>query len=159
MTIDKQKWKKSLIRCGIIAVTAWIIFRFLFQPMLISGSSMSPTYPDKGFTFSCPWLLWVSPPERGDVAVFSMAGRRVYLLKRILAFEGETVEWRNGSLYINDKLQSEPYTTMTNNTWNSPPEKVAPGKLYVMGDNRAMSMEEHVGGQISSKRLSGKPLW
>lgn len=152
-------WKKRLLRLTGIAVSAWLIFRFLFQPMLISGSSMVPTYPDKGFTFSCPWLLWFSPVKRGDVCVFSMAGRKVYLLKRVLAVAGDTVEWRQGYLYINGKQQSEPYTGDLNTSWNLPPEKVEDGKYYVMGDNRTMPMEEHVGGQISIKRLAGKPLW
>lgn len=159
MKFDKTEWKKTLIRLGIITIAAWILFRFLFQPMLISGSSMIPAYPDKGFTFSCPWLLWLSPVKRGDVAVFSMAGRKVYLLKRVLAFEGETVEWRKGQLYINGRHQPEPYVSDINISWNIPPEKVEQGKLYVMGDNRSMSIDEHVGGQISRKRLAGKPLW
>lgn len=159
MIFNKEKWKKPLIRITVIAVSAWIVFRFLFQPMIISGNSMSPAYPDKGFTLSCPWLLWFAPAKRGDVAVFSMAGRQVYLLKRILAFEGETVEWRKGKLYIDGKHHPEPYASEINESWNFPPEKVEPGKLYVMGDNRSMPMEQHVGGLISEKRLKGKPLW
>ena len=157
----KVQWKNRIFRLVCIAVGAWIVFRFLFQPMVISGSSMMPTYADKGVTFSCPWLLWFSPAKRGDVCVFSMAGRKVYLLKRILAMEGDTVEWRRGRLYINGKEQAEPYTAggNVNCDWTLPPEKVEPGKYYVMGDNRTMPIEEHVGGQISTKRLAGKPLW
>ena len=80
------------------------------------------------------------------------------LLKRIVAFEGETVEFHNGDLYIDGKLLDEPYVKYVSD-WNLPPRKVKKGNVYVVGDNRSMPIEQHQFGQVAKDRIYGAPLW
>ena len=80
------------------------------------------------------------------------------LLKRIVALAGETVEFRDGVLYVDGKARSEPYV-LYKSSWTLPPREVAPGHVYVVGDNRRMPMEQHKFGQVAVSRIIGRPLW
>ena len=80
------------------------------------------------------------------------------LLKRVVAFEGETVEFRNGDLYINGIRIEEPYVKYACD-WNLPPRKVKKDHIYVVGDNRSMPIEQHKFGQVAKDRIYGAPLW
>lgn len=86
------------------------------------------------------------------------SGEKIMLLKRIIALEGEKVEFRNGALYINDKSIYEPYVKYPCD-WNLAPRIVEKGKVYVVGDNRSMHIDLHDFGQVSISRIVGKPLW
>lgn len=80
------------------------------------------------------------------------------LLKRAVALEGERVEFRNGKLFVDEREMDEPYVRYPCH-WNLPPRKVEKDCLYVVGDNRNMSIENHFFGQASMKRIVGVPLW
>jgi signal peptidase I len=80
------------------------------------------------------------------------------LLKRIVALEGERIEFRDGKLLIDGKEMEEPYVRYPFQ-WNLPPRQVEKGNVYVVGDNRKMPMETHLFGQTSIERIMGVPLW
>lgn len=86
------------------------------------------------------------------------AGNRVMLLKRIVALEGEQVEFRNGRLFVNGQLIDEPYVVYPCD-WNLQPRHVEKDSVYVVGDNRNMPMERHYFGQAAIRRVIGVPLW
>jgi len=87
-----------------------------------------------------------------------LAGSKVMLLKRVVALEGERVEFRQGKLFVDEKEMDEPYIHYSCN-WNLPPRQVEKDSVYVVGDNRNMPMENHLFGQASVKRIVGVPLW
>ncbi len=76
------------------------------------------------------------------------------LLKRIIALPGETVAFRQGLLYVNGIQVEEPYVHYRSD-WNLAPRKVAPGHVYVVGDNRGTSMTRHRFGQVVMDRIVG----
>jgi signal peptidase I len=76
------------------------------------------------------------------------------LLKRIVALQGETIEFRKGLLYVNGNLIEEPYIHHRFE-WELPPRKVAPGHVYVVGDNRETPMGRHRFGEINMNRIVG----
>jgi signal peptidase I len=80
------------------------------------------------------------------------------LLKRVVALEGEWVEFRDGKLLINSKELDEPYLHYPCN-WNLSPRHVEVNCVYVVGDNRNMPMENHYFGQTPIRRIMGVPLW
>ena len=85
-------------------------------------------------------------------------GDRVMLLKRIVAGEGDVVEFRNGTLLVNGEPKLEPYVKFNQGGWNLPPRKVSAGYVYVVGDNRGMPIEQHKFGQIRKSRIQGTLL-
>ena len=154
--IPKLK-KGFFLRMGIVALSAFVICKWLLIPCVIDGESMMPTYDRRGFTFCKKWSFWFSSPERGDIVIVEYIDG-TYLLKRIVALEGDTVEFRNGTLFVNDIEVDEPYVRYASN-WNLPPRTVKSGKCYVIGDNRSQRLSEHIFGQTDITRVKGKPLF
>lgn len=147
-----------LIRAGFIALFAYLLFGYLLTPFCIKGHSMEPTYQNGSFNFCWKLRYWVSPPRRGDVVVIRFAGQRVMLLKRVIALEGEEIEFRGGALFINGKETDEPYLSSPYH-WNLPPRRVEADSVYVVGDNRSGLIQNHYMGQTSLARILGGPLW
>jgi signal peptidase I len=100
----------------------------------------------------------ISKPKRYDVVVVRFAGSKVMLLKRVVALEGEQVEFRDGKLLVDGKAIEEPYVRYACN-WNLSPRQVEKDCVYVVGDNRSMPIENHYFGRASMKRIMGVPLW
>jgi len=150
---------RLLKRLAFLVVFCLLFFGFVCRPCVIQGESMRPTYGGFGFTFCWKPIYWVTKPKRGDVAILRMVGNKVLLLKRIIALEGDTVEFRDGQLYLNGEKAEEPWDTLGPCNWNLPPRKVEPGHVYVVGDNRSMDIDEHIFGQIPASRILGMPLW
>jgi signal peptidase I len=147
-----------LIRVFLVSLCAYLFFGFVCIPFTIQGISMEPTYPDGGVNFCWRLRYLFSEPERHDVVAVRFAGRRVMLLKRVVAQEGEQVEFRAGRLYVNGKEMEEPYVRFPCN-WNLSARRVEKDCVYVVGDNRSMPIENHHFGQTSKIRIIGVPLW
>ena len=118
---------------------------------------MEPNYRDGSINFCWKWHT-ASKPARHQVVAVRFAGTKVMLLKRVLAFEGERVEFRQGKLFVDEKEIDEPYVRYPC-SWDLPPRQVEKDFVYVVGDNRSMPIENHVFGQTSIKRIVGVPLW
>lgn len=146
------------IRIAVLAVSTWLVGMFWLRPMVVDGESMEPTYAAHGFNVCVLTAYRSRPPARGDVVVLKYGGTRYMLLKRVLAFEGETVVFSNGVCVVDGRALDEPYL-VKNSGWNVPPRTVKPGNVYVMGDNRSVPFEVHVGGEIALARVAGRPLW
>ncbi|PID60398.1 signal peptidase I [candidate division KSB3 bacterium] len=146
------------IRLVLVALGAYLFFSHIIVPVRLQGASMEPSYHDGSRHFFWRPAFWWSEPQRGDVVLVRLAGSRVMLLKRIVATSGETVEFRNGRLFVDGALQEEPYVRLPC-SWNLPVRTVAAGHVYVIGDNRSMPIEQHDFGQTSHKRLGGRLLW
>ncbi len=147
-----------ILRIAVIALAAYLFFGFVCRPGFVKGSSMEPTYHNFTMLFYSPLALKATALKRGDVVTVRYGSDRMLLLKRVLAFEGELVEFRNGTLYINGILQEEPYVKYPC-SWTIRPLIVQKGKVYVAGDNRSMPAEQHVFGQVDYDLLRGKALW
>lgn len=147
-----------IIRLFVIAAVTYAVGKWALRPMAIDGASMEPTYARSGFMVGNLLAYVNSPPRRGDVVLLRYGGSKWFLLKRLIAFEGETVEFRDGTCLVDGKPLDEPYV-VHNARWTEPPRKVRPGNVYVMGDNRGVRFESHVGGEISASRIAGRPLW
>ena len=149
---------RFLIRVCFVAISAYLFFGYVLIPIRIQGTSMEPTYRNGGMNFCWKLRYLFSKPERHDVVAVRFAGNRVMLLKRVVALEGEHIEFRDGRLFVDGKNLPEPYVVHPCN-WNLPPRRVEKGCVYVVGDNRNMPIEHHYFGQTSAKRIIGVPLW
>ena len=146
-----------LVRLITIIAGGYVIFNFVLIPQFINGASMEPTYFRKGFNFCWRGKYLFSQPKHGDVVIIKFT-RETSLLKRIIALPGDTLHIQDGELYLNGKTQKEQYVKKKCD-WNLPLRKVKAGHVYVIGDNRSMSMQRHIFGEVSQKRINGAPLW
>lgn len=147
-----------LIRIVLVALSAFFFFGQICLPLRIKGYSMEPTYHNGNVNFLWKLRYVFSKPRRQDVVAVRFAGNRVMLLKRVVAVEGEMVEFQNGRLYVDGEKIEEPYVRYPCN-WNLSPRQVEKDCVYVVGDNRSMPLEDHIFGQTSIKRILGVPLW
>jgi signal peptidase I len=147
-----------LPRLVLVALCAYGFFGYVCIPAVARGRSMEPTYPDGSLLFCCRPKVWFGTPKRGDVVMVRFAGTHIMLLKRIVALPGETLAFVDGKLLIDGEPLDEPYVKTTCD-WQLPPRQVAPGHVYVIGDNRGMPMDEHRFGSVPINRIVGDPLW
>ena len=119
---------------------------------------MEPTYHTGDVNFCWRPTYLFSNPKHHDIVAVRFAGQKIMLLKRVVALEGETVEFLNGELFINGKKLHEPYVTYPCN-WNLPPRTVKKEHVYVVGDNRNVPIQKHDFGQTQLNRIIGALLW
>lgn len=147
-----------LLRVAVLAILAFLFFRYICRPAWTNGKSMLPTYQEREFLFYWQPAYWFSNPKRGDVVVIRVAGNSIFLLKRVVALAGDTVEFREGKLLINGIPSRNEWDALTPCDWNLPPRTVEEGCVYVVGDNRSMPIGQHEFGQVEQRRISGKPI-
>ncbi len=152
----KLDWKFGVRLC-IIAVTVWCIGSFWLMPCFINGRSMQPTYDSVGFNLCNKLKYRKSGVKHGDIVVLRYVDNK-YFLKRVIALEGETVEFRKGKLFRNGAVVEEEYVKLPCD-WDMMPVTVRKGTIFVVGDNRSMPISQHQFGMISTVRITGAPLW
>ncbi len=147
----------SIIWAGVAAL---FLIHFVVRSFYIPSESMLPTLQVDDYILVNKLVYRISDPVRGEVAVFhpntpTYQGDKTDLIKRVVALEGDTVEIRNGVLYLNDLPLEEPYLQEAMDT-DHPRERIEPGHIFVLGDNRNDSQDSRVIGQIPMENLVGR---
>lgn len=140
-----------------LVVTCCILRLYIFWPIRVLGPSMLPTYHENQINVVNHLAYRWSEPKRGDVVAIRFSGPTILLMKRVVALPGETVEFQNGRLLVNGVPLSEPYVKNPCR-WQMPPEQLNPDEYFVVGDNRAMRIEDHEFGGAQRDRIMGKVM-
>ena len=150
-------------------VLAILIKTFLVQAFYIPSGSMEDTLRinDRVLVSKVPYYF--RDPQRGDIIVFEdptpgkqphrglVAGAVHWLfqgigfqkpdsedfIKRVIGTPGDTVEGKNGHVYVNGVKIDEPYVKGTTSDFAK--LKVPDGMYFVLGDNRAQSQDSRFG--------------
>lgn len=146
--------RKFFLRVTLLIAASYIIFGHLLIPLHVKGVSMEPTYHDNSFAFCWRLSYLFSEPRRPDIVAVRFAGRKVMLMKRVVATAGETVEFRSGTLFVNGKAVYEPYI-IYNSDWELAPRTVRKNHVYVVGDNRGTDISRHKFGEVHRNRIAG----
>lgn len=141
-------------------LAALVIKTFLFQAFYIPSESMLPTLEKQDRVLVNKLSYRLHEVNRGDVVVFERppneAGVIRDLIKRVVALPGETVEGRDGRVYIDGEVLREPYLPRGSTTSTFGPEKIPANHVWVMGDNRSNSSDSRVFGSISTSSVIGR---
>ncbi|MDO9534616.1 MAG: signal peptidase I [Bacillota bacterium] len=150
---EVKEWARSILLAVVLAV---IIRLFLIEVFLVEGTSMFPTLQHQERLIVNKAVYHLREPEKGEIIVFNYSPRRDFI-KRVVALNGDTVEIRNGELYVNDDLIDEPYIE-NSSVMDFGPVVVPEGHAFVLGDNRSNSMDsrDSAVGYISLERVKGK---
>ena len=78
------------------------------------------------------------------------------LTKRIIALPNETIEIKDGKVYINNIMLSEPYINSQTANFGTTESTMKNKEYFVMGDNRSNSSDSRVWGSVSKDKIIGK---
>lgn len=134
-----------------------VLYRTFFQVYWVPSGSMIPTLSVGEIVFS-QHIHDPSQLQRGDIVSFNHESGDVFI-KRLVAMPEDTVEIKNGVLYINDKPQSEPYLNEDGPTPDYGPIQVPDGYYFMMGDNRNYSSDSRVIGPVAYQAIRSKALF
>jgi len=151
-------WTRDLL----IAIgLALVIIVFLYQPVKVEGTSMAPLLSDQERIFINKFVYRFEPIERGDVVVFWYPlDRSKSFIKRVVGLPGETVEIRQGALYVDGKNIPEPYVpAQYEDLSDFAPVRVPKDSYFVMGDHRISSNDSRVFGPVESRFIYGRAVF
>ncbi len=152
------------IRDILIAVAIAAVILAFFKPIIIQQQSMEPNFysGDYIITSRQAYNLF-GDPQRGDIIVFDSGtytedGQAKNLIKRIIGLPGDTVEIMDGEVYLNGEMLTEDYIKEPGLSGEMEAVTVPEGQLFVMGDNRRVSLDSRSGsvGTISQDSIIGK---
>jgi len=104
---------------------------------LVPSTSMEPMlYPNDYIV-----TIKAIPYQRGDIVVLRDTHEGGYIVKRLIAFGGETVSLDYGATSINGTYLSEPYILEPMQYGMDSPLTVPPGQVFLLGDNRNNSQD------------------
>ncbi len=157
-------WIWSFIVAFIIVGAVYI---FLGRPFTVSGASMYPTLHNGDRMI----LSKIGDINRFDVVVLKAPDENVEYIKRVIGMPGDTLEMKQGVLYINGKKIEQPFINtealqkqtvfIDDFTLQSliGETKIPEGKYFVMGDNRGVSRDSRMIGLIDRKSIEGKAVF
>ena len=137
-------------------IIALLINLFLAQATRVYGQSMEPNlHTDQRLVVEKVSYNFHAP-QRGDVVVLKVNdAAEDLLIKRVVGLPGETVEIKNGHVYIDGEILAEDYLTQTTRGYHGP-IYVPPLHIFVLGDNRGASNDSRAFGPIPLKRIIGR---
>jgi signal peptidase I len=134
---------------------ALLVNVFVVQAITVDGPSMQPNlyYDYRVMVEKITYRF--HGPRRGNVITFEIAGEETPLIKRVVALPGETVEVRDGQVFIDGQLLEESWITQLGGP-NYPPTLVPPLHIFVLGDNRPCSRDSRYFGPVPADQVMGR---
>lgn len=134
------------IRCIIFAISIVVIcLTFVFRLVDVDGTSMESTLESKDKVIVTNLFY---TPKDGDIVVISHGAEYTKpIIKRVIATEGQTIklDYENDRIIVDGVVLDEPYindSTFAGNYGDYDiPEVIPAGKVFVMGDNRRVSLD------------------
>lgn len=164
--ISRLKYKKSygsalrgtLYSLAVVAAIAILVATLWLPVLQITGSSMTPTLEDGQFVVA----IKNDDFQPGDITAFYYNNK--ILIKRVIASEGDWVDIdADGNVYVNGLLLEEPYIQEKSlGECNIElPYQVPDGKVFVMGDDRAISLDSRTTavGSVSKEQVLGQVMF
>ncbi len=141
---------------------AYFIIYYCVEKTTVIGSSMEKTLSANDQIIINKFIYHVSDPKRFDVIVFKQSGKEhsFYNIKRIIGLPGETVQIKDGSIYINGEVLDEIIEVEEMVNYGLAAEEIVleENEYFVLGDNRNNSEDSRFAsiGNITRDEIIGK---
>ncbi len=160
-----------LIETALLVLLAFALAQgiksFVAQPFIIPTGSMQPTIELRNYVLAEKLSYRFSRrPQYKDIVVFKNPTRdpaAPILIKRCIAVGGQTVDLRDGKVYVDGKQLDEPYTrgrpSLPLNPAIEYPFTVPANHYWMMGDNRTNSGDSREFGPVPDSDIIGHAVW
>ena len=174
----------DVLQVAVTCLLLFLAFRAMFQTFAVDGPSMAPNFetgqallvsrvaywhiedtPLEGLLPTHPQgsiAYLFGGPERGDVIIFRPpqdSGFEADLIKRVIGLPGDLVAIDNGQVFVNGNRLEEPYIAFPA-TYTYPGQDLAiqvpDDSYFVLGDNRPVSADSHLGWVVPVRKLVGQ---
>lgn len=166
---NKNKGAWSFIKETVIIIVSALVIAMLLQTFIVDSRivptlSMYPTI-DSGNRVIVNKLAYISSrtPQRGDIVVFKAPEEldtKDDLLKRVVGLPGETIEVKDGYVYIDGVALEEDYLD-EKPQYTFGPVTVPEGEYFMLGDNRNNSVDSHrwTDHFVPESDIIGEVIW
>lgn len=159
--MPKPWWRETIETILWALVLALILRTFVIQAFWIPSGSMIPTLEpgDRVLVLKFWYSLPKLEPKRGQIVVFKYpVDPRRDFVKRVIGVPGDTVEIRNGTVFVNGAELFEPYVK-NHDSYNMEQIIVPDDKYFCLGDNRPNSQDGRFWGFVPRNFLRGPALF
>jgi signal peptidase I len=139
---------------AVLAVRTWLV-----EPVTVSSDSMAPTIPAGSVVFLYKPAAAAGWIRNGVVVAFTSPVDGRTAIKRVIAGAGQTVAIRDSELYVDEVAVVEPFIdhSRIDGTYFGP-ETVPAGSVFLLGDNRGVSIDSRDFGAVPLTAVQGTLL-
>lgn len=166
-SMSVAKW---LLETGFLIVLAFALAQgtraFAFQPFVVPSGSMIPTIQlQNRVLVEKVTYRFVRPPRPGEIVVLDNPNptnpKEKIFIKRVIATEGQSVDIRDGKVWVDGVALDEPYVhgKATARGTVGMPITIPVGQVWLMGDNRPGSGDSRSFGPQPISKVRGRAVW
>lgn len=143
----------------VAVILAFLVRTFVIESFVVQGISMMPTFINNEHVLVNKLAFVFGKPKPNEIIVFQPPLAYVHedYIKRIVATAGETVQLKNGHLYVDGHHVAQPYIAYWDPT-SFGPVTVPKGDVFVLGDNRPDSEDSRYFGPVPIKNIRGQVI-
>ena len=155
---NRKSWFLAIYTLLAAAAVAGLL---LVRPLIVSGSSMYPTFRHNDRVLVDTFGGDLTNLKRGDVVVFfSPEDTRRLMVKRVIGLPGDVITILEGHVFLNGTLLQEPYTNHGETSHETIPAFHVPDDcVFVLGDNRLTSSDSREWGAVPIDRIYGRIIY
>ncbi len=168
-TVIARRFAYFALAVSIIAACVYVVERLVAAPLHVASASMEPTL-HPGDRVLVDHRFEFKKLQRGDIIVFRIAPRSAgvdyrfrrdggatqLMVKRVVALPGDRLEAHGGIVAIDVTTRlEEPYLKGDIGSTEIPPVELAGGEVYVLGDNRDLSVDSRRFGPVPRFAIVG----
>ena len=151
-----------IVELVVVIGLAYVLVSFFGIRTNVVGQAMEQTLENDDDILVNKFAYIISKPKQGDVIVFLPNGNKKshYYVRRVVAVPGDTVQIKDGALYVNDELykESTDVASMEDAGIASDAVKLEKDEFFVLGDNRNNSEDSRYAniGNVKRDYIIGK---
>ncbi len=149
---------KEIVQIVLPAVTlALLIHLFLAQATIVYGQSMQPNFRPMERLVMEKFTYYFRGPQHNEIVVLDMPDQNALMIKRVVGLPGDTVEIRQGQVFVNgNELKAPARHGDSHDSYG--PVTLAEDTFFVLGDNRDNSNDSRAFGPAPRDVIKGR-VW
>ena len=153
-----------LFQIALVCFAAFVLVWYFGQRVSVIGDSMNPGLKNGDITLVNRLVYDVRKPRRGDIIAFKPNGNDSshYYMKRVIGLPGETIECKEGIIFIDGEMLEEDYKTTAIEELGllEEPITLKSDEFFVLGDDRQSSEDSRMAniGNVKRSEIAGK-VW